>query len=457
MEKINMEVLKEDLNILKQVIRRRVLGDAQLTDIVEDFQAGPGKEGTSPYERLLSGHKMMVEERIVLLLATAPHFMPDIFDLFYDSEINQTLSFSRIGGRTNPQTRVFLPTGRLALFVLGEDWHYSYMFSQEHFFRKNNILSLTPVTEGVPFIDGVLTLSDEYLNYLGTGEYEPRYGENFPAKKASTELEWDDLVIRKETMAEVNEIKGWIRHELSIMQNPVLKKKIRRGYRALFYGRSGTGKTLTATLLGKSFDKPIYSVDLSMVVSKYVGETEKNLEKIFNMAESRGWILFFDEAEALFGKRSGGGTANDRYANQEVSYLLQRIEDYDGILILASNKLFDIDEAFTRRFQSIIEFPEPNAEERLILWEKTFDQTGFEISTEVDFKKLAEGHAITGGMLVNVLRYCAIKVMERGDNRIIQEDLILGLKKEYLKERKMWVETPVKTTVPRVQMKGNVN
>lgn len=452
MENIHTRVLKNDLLLLSEIIRQRVLSDMRFDENENELFLLSDTIETSAYAELIDSHNLTKEERIVLLMAVASHLMPEAFDVFYDPTFRDLLNFSKIGGRTSPQTRVFLPTGRMAIYILGEDWSFANLFGPEHVFRKNNILYLTPVAEGVPSIDGVLSISEESLNYLITGEYEPRYSENFPAKKYTTQLEWKDLVMREETRVQIEEIRGWIAHEKEIMQKPELSKIIRRGYRALFYGRSGTGKSLTATLLGKTFFKPLYRVDLSMVVSKYVGETEKNLEKIFNMAESRGWILFFDEAEALFGKRSSGGTANDRYANQEVAYLLQRIEDFDGILILASNKLFDIDEAFTRRFQSIIEFPEPNAEERLRLWEQTFMNAGFECAPDVNYKLLADKHTITGGMLINVLRYCSIKIMERGDNTIYQEDLIAGLKKEYVKERKMWVETPVKSTVPRVQM-----
>ena len=115
----------------------------------------------------------------------------------------------------------------------------------------------------------------------------------------------------------------------------------------------------------------VYRIDLSIIVSKYIGEKEKNLEKVFQMAENRKWILFFDEADALFGKRTGVSNAHDRYANQETAYLLQRIEDFTGVVILASNLKSNIDEAFARRFQSIIYFPLPQVEERLRLWNQS--------------------------------------------------------------------------------------
>src|SRR5690606_11585436 len=127
-----------------------------------------------------------------------------------------------------------------------------------------------------------------------------------------------------------------------------MRQLIKPGYRTLFYGPPGTGKTLTAMLLGKEFQRNVFRIDLSQVVSKYIGETEKNLEKIFQRAANKEWILFFDEADALFGKRTSVKDAHDRYANQEVSYLLQRVEDFPGLVILASNYKNNIDKAFVR-------------------------------------------------------------------------------------------------------------
>lgn len=135
-----------------------------------------------------------------------------------------------------------------------------------------------------------------------------------------------------------------------------LSKRIKKGYRALFYGPPGTGKTLAATLLGKRFGKSVYRIDLSQMVSKYIGETAKNMSNLFDIAENKNWILFFDEADALFGKCSSESSSHDWYANQDVSYLLQRVEDYNGLVILGSNFKNNFDQAFMRRFQSIIFF-----------------------------------------------------------------------------------------------------
>jgi SpoVK/Ycf46/Vps4 family AAA+-type ATPase len=181
---------------------------------------------------------------------------------------------------------------------------------------------------------------------------------NFPYSSLLTsELSWNDMVLDNETMRQVNEIKTWLKESTSVKPGSVLKKKLKSGYRCLFSGPPGSGKKTTAALIGKEFKKDVYKIDLSMVISKYIGETEKNLELLFARAEDKGWILFFDEADALFGKRTNVRDAHDKYANQEISYLLQRIEDYNGLVILATNLKSNIDEAFTRRFQLKLEFP----------------------------------------------------------------------------------------------------
>jgi SpoVK/Ycf46/Vps4 family AAA+-type ATPase len=147
---------------------------------------------------------------------------------------------------------------------------------------------------------------------------------------------------------------GFLQHKASAIAAEIHSPKNKK---ILFIGEPGTGKKTMASLFAQQLNKEIYRIDLSMVVSKYIGETEKNLKKIFDAAAHKNWILFFDEAEALFGKRTNVSDAHDKYANQEISYLLQRIEDYNGIVILATNMKSNIDKAFTRRFNSIIHFP----------------------------------------------------------------------------------------------------
>jgi SpoVK/Ycf46/Vps4 family AAA+-type ATPase len=214
-----------------------------------------------------------------------------------------------------------------------------------------------------------------------------------------------------------------------------LEKSIKPGYRSLFYGPSGTGKTLTATLIGAELGVDVYRIDLSMVVSKYIGETEKNLASVFDQAQHKNWILFFDEADALFGKRTQTSSSNDRYANQEVSYLLQRVEDYPGIVILATNLKANIDEAFARRFQSLVYFPLPDVSQRHRLWENTLNgRSG--LADGVDLKHLAKDYELSGGAITNVVRYGAISALQMNRSSISRDDLVIGVTRELRKEGK---------------------
>ncbi|WP_431214056.1 ATP-binding protein [Puia sp. P3] len=179
--------------------------------------------------------------------------------------------------------------------------------------------------------------------------------------------------------------------------------------------------------------KDVYKIDLSMVVSKYIGETEKNLELLFARAEDKGWILFFDEADALFGKRTSVRDANDKYANQEVSYLLQRIEDFNGLIILATNMKNNIDEAFIRRFNAILRFPFPEAAERKLIWKKSFP-AGAEFAAApganggagvgvggagvVDLPEVVKKYELAGGSIINVVHYASLKAVERSVNGV---------------------------------------
>ena len=193
---------------------------------------------------------------------------------------------------------------------------------------------------------------------------------------------------------------------------------------------------MTASLLGKYTNRDVYRIDLSLVFSKYIGETEKNLSKLFDRAENKDWILFFDEADALFGKRTGVRDAHDKYANQEVSYLLQRIESHAGLVILASNMKSNIDAAFTRRFNAIIEFEIPSAQERLILWKKNIPKN-VQFDKDIKLEEISRKYEINGANIVNIIHYASLKTIEQKSTTISYSDLLKGIQKEYLKEGKM--------------------
>jgi AAA+ superfamily predicted ATPase len=382
-----------------------------------------------------------VQERLILLIALVPHLRPNFFESIIMANMPAGGDFPEFGGVKGIHHRSMLPTGETVQFVLaGHDLRrrlqvYRY-FSEEHFFSRQGILWLEPVREGEPVMSGRIVLAQEWVDrLLFDRESTPRFGLDFPAKRITTDMIWEDVVLHPHTLQQVNDLSVWLAHHHQFSQDENLKRKIKPGYRVLFYGPSGTGKTLTAALLGKQYGKDLYRIDLSQIVSKFIGETEKNLESVFKRAETKNWILFFDEADALFGKRTNVQSAHDKYANQEVSYLLQRVEDYPGLLILASNFKNNLDDAFIRRFHSLVHFPMPNAADRLLLWKKTMPSS-LQHDASVNLQELAKQYEMTGASILNAVQFSTLQVYARKDKTITQADLLDGIRKEYLKEEK---------------------
>jgi len=377
----------------------------------------------------------------IVMLTLMPHVYPSFFESIIMEHLPNGGDFPEIGGVKAANHRGMLPTGETLQFILaGNDitrrLRLLQLFGEEHFFYRQNIVWLEPVKEGEPVMSGRLVMSQEWVDKILLGkETAPRFGLDFPAKKITTGFDWADVVLHPRTMNQVQDIAVWLLHQDKIRDDANLGIKIKPGYRVLFYGPPGTGKTLTAALLGKQHGKDVYRIDLSQIVSKFIGETEKNLESIFKKAETKDWILFFDEADALFGKRTNVQSAHDKYANQEVSYLLQRVEDYPGLMILASNFKSNLDEAFLRRFHSVVHFPMPNAQERFDLWKKTLPAS-LAIDKSVDLADLADQYELSGASILNAIHYAALQSFSRNDGLLFHADLLDGVKKEFLKEEK---------------------
>jgi SpoVK/Ycf46/Vps4 family AAA+-type ATPase len=172
-----------------------------------------------------------------------------------------------------------------------------------------------------------------------------------------------------------------------------------------------------------------------MVVSKYIGGTEKNLSLIFDESRIKNWILFFDEADALFGKRTGNTAANNSTSNLQVDFLLKEIERYDGAVILASTLRANMDEAFAGLFDVMIHFSMPTIEERYQLWRRAFSGQ-YSLSPEIDLHEIAEKHELSGGAIINILRFCALAAIRKKDTVVTKETLIKGIQREYKKEGK---------------------
>lgn len=258
-------------------------------------------------------------------------------------------------------------------------------------------------------------------------------GFSFPVKRIATALSWDDLVLHPNTLRRVKELEYSIQHSETKLTDWTREQTVPNGNHCLFYGPMGTGKTSTACLLGKSIGRAVYRVDLSRVVSKYIGATEKNLAKVFEQARTQNWILFFDEVDAVFGKRSGIRDPHNHFANLQISYLLQRVEHFDGIIFFSSNLKKNIDEAFLRRLKFVVHFPLPGVEQRRQLWKKVLPPRA-RMEKTINIDMLARDHRLSGGAIMNVVRYASLESLERGNNVISLDDLMQGINRERTKK-----------------------
>ena len=260
------------------------------------------------------------------------------------------------------------------------------------------------------------------------------------ARKVTPKYCWEDIILPEDQMEQLHEICDEAQHRETVFGDWGFGRKLSlgRGLNVLFSGPPGTGKTMAAEVIANELRLDLYKIDLSQVVSKYIGETEKNLDRVFTAAERSNAILFFDEADALFGKRSEVKDSHDRYANIEIGYLLQKMEEYEGIAILATNVKQHIDEAFVRRIQVIVEFPFPNEMERARVWKVIFPHEA-PIHGDVDFPSLARTVRLASGNIRSIAKASAFYAAADG-GVISMAHLVKASRREYQKLGREWTE-----------------
>jgi hypothetical protein len=257
------------------------------------------------------------------------------------------------------------------------------------------------------------------------------------ARKIMPRFGWDDIVLPADQIQQLREMGNHVEHHHMVYARWGLERRLglSQGLMALFAGPSGTGKTMAADILARALGLDLYRIDLSGVVSKYIGETEKNLQHIFNEAETSNAILFFDEADALFGKRSEVKDAHDRYANIETAYLLQKMEEYAGVVILATNLKMNLDEAFMRRMHFVVDFPMPEEEDRRRIWASALPAE-MPLGADVDLDFLARKFRLAGGHIRNIV--VAAAFLAAADGRVVRmPHLIAATRREFQKIGRM--------------------
>jgi SpoVK/Ycf46/Vps4 family AAA+-type ATPase len=269
------------------------------------------------------------------------------------------------------------------------------------------------------------------------------------AKKIEPHYRWDDIVLPDDVIAQLREVCSRVVHRHRVLGEWGFARKLSlgKGVNALFAGPSGTGKTMASEIIANELELDLYKIDLSGVISKYIGETEKNLDRVFSAAEDANAILFFDEADALFGKRSEVRDSHDRYANIEISYLLQKMEEYEGLAILATNLRGNLDESFTRRLAFTIHFPFPDELSRLRIWRGIWP-ADLELDERADLDFLARRFKLSGGNIKNIALAAAFLAAEEGSPRVAMRHLIHATQREFQKLGKPLTDTELGPHTP---------
>lgn len=302
------------------------------------------------------------------------------------------------------------------------------MLSAQGALRASGLVTLDPADD----LTGTLRPEPGLAAWvLGLPPVVPHASADFPARPLATVHTMADVVLPPRTQARLNDLQSRIQHRDRVVQEWGFGRHHDNasGLVALFHGPPGTGKTMTAAVVAGAAGLPAYVIDLSALVSKYIGETEKALAKVFDRAAREGCVLVFDEADAIFGTRTEVTDSHDRYANQEVSYLLTRIEAHPGIVMLTTNLLGNIDEAFQRRIHVMIEFAPPGPSERLVLWQRTLPPA-LPLAADVDLPALAEQFAITGAQIKDAAIEAAYTAAA-ADGVVTQSLLVAAVRRQY--------------------------
>ena len=420
--------LRRALDVLDTLVRVRGEERCPTPDgrrLAVDDEAGEGLPpveafaGIGPFAELVALGGLTAAEAVVVLAAVAAHVdeswavrfgaltdRPGVVGL--TGEVARTLVARTFAGRLDA-TVLLSPQGRL---------------------RSQGLVVLDPPDE----LSGTLRPEPALAGWmLGLPPAAPTTSADFPARPLTTVHTLDDVVLPAAARARIDELAARIAHRDIVVDvwgfgshhdNAL-------GLIALFHGPPGTGKTMTAAALAASAGLPAYVVDLSALVSKYIGDTEKALARVFDRAARERCVLVFDEADAVFGTRTEVSDAHDRYANQEVSYLLTRVEQHPGVVVLTSNLLGNIDAAFQRRIHVMVEFPEPGPGERERLW-ASVAPPGLPVTPGIDLNDLARRYPLTGAQIRDATLDAAYLAASNG--RIITTDhLVAGIRRQFEK------------------------
>lgn len=383
-----------------------------------ELDSFPVADPETAFGKLILEHGFTKEESVLLCLALTAVFAPELLrDLASACKEEELVAY--IGGFSAKGTGLFCPTVRTAVFLIAgknlekRSQYASYFHNRQNIFTSG-IVSAQPLSPTSVFLDHQLVFSDQFLGTVLKGDL-PRLDADagFPVRRGKSAHLLEDVILNKKTHTQISKLRRFAKNMTRLWEIDT-KGKVRSNFISIFSGDPGTGKSHAAEAIGNEIGLPVYKVNFAQMVSKYIGETEKNLEKVFDRFDKQPSILFFDEAESIFSKRTEVGDSHDQHANNLQSYLLQKVEEFNGIIILATNvqnltQYFD--RAFQRRFRLIVEFDFPDYPERLEIWKRSlFAPFTFEEGLP---EKLAKNYQLSGGSIYNIVSDGVIEALEK--------------------------------------------
>lgn len=426
----------------------RLLNSVIHPDETFSFDPLPQYNAQTHYGKFLVKWNADEFERMAIGICFAQLYFPSTFDGFLRVFGKGGARHSNVGGILKESSVRFYPTVRTLAWIMSGNnpmtyaWYVNQLSSGHRLFKEGVLLVKENPDESA-FVEMEVKLNEIYFPTLLEGE-DPRLDSEsgFPASRNRSKHNMNDVVLDENTRKEMEEIYLFAKQIAGLSALP--DKHMYKGYCVcVFTGEPGTGKSYSATAMGNELNMPVYTVNTAQLVSKYIGETEKNLEKVLNRFNNKNCILFFDEAEAIFSKRTEVKDSHDRYANQEQSFLLQKMTEFNGIIILATN-VQDIrqhmDKAFLRRFYRIINIPFPNYPERKLIWEKTLGPSFTYEQGLAD--RMARDYQLSGGSIHNVVSDGVIKALGVNSKEIRFEMMERGLMSEFNKTGRKYEVVP---------------
>jgi hypothetical protein len=428
----NAEALMQEIAWFETLLNLRLehyFKDSYTLDI-DDYPAPNLSASGAIYAQFVTQNKLKDSQRLCLILAILPHIKPSSLEpLLIKNEVSNTY-FSEFGGEVAKAHKGFLPTIQTYLFIacgasLGQRFSKLGLFEKDAILIQHNIISLGVIEENDVQISAALLIEKNYLRAFTLGVIPLSDVPSGNAKlRMNTSLEWDDLILAPSIKRELADALTWLKHRKDLAHYKGLSKHVKRGYKLLLHGKAGTGKSTVVALLGVKANMDVYRFDLS----KYIGETEKNLRRLFKSTQTNGAILFFDKADAFIKTYGEIGTRDNRHIHQSIRYFLQCIAQYDGVVVLSGESHGKLDEAFPRRFHTTIYFPMPNADEREAFLRQLLADD-ISVLREVDLSYFAQTFEMSFGAIADAVSDAVVQMKKHRRDSLSHADLIKSFKK----------------------------